>query len=109
MHKCVAVVVRVDIWVVAGGDFTPLAHQGSILQARPDSTLLHLVFAPQVRLGSVLPVPPGLDLPVDLSASGPVAFDQVAFDPWEVPVSAHLDPALPVCGHFHPPEGHLWG
>ncbi|SRR5579871_2840410 len=104
MHKCAAAVV-VDIWV-AEEDFTPLAHQDFTLQASPASTLLRLDFAPQVRLDSVLPALAGLDLRVDLSASGRVAFDQAAF---ELPVSGPLDRALPVCGQFHPPEERLLG
>src|SRR5579862_4516091 len=105
MHKCAAAAV-VDIWAEEE-DFTLPAHQDFTLQVRPAFTLLHLDFAPRVRLDSVLLTLAGLDLPVDLSASGPVAFDQVAFDPWEVPVSAHLDRAQLVCIQFHLPEGHL--
>ncbi len=94
-------------------DLTPLDHRDFTLQARPDSTLqdhpdsiprVELDSIQQVRLDSALPVLPGLDLLVDLSAS-----DRVAFDPWEVPVSTHLDRALPVCIQFHPQEERLLG
>ncbi len=83
-------------------DFTLQDHPDFTLQDHPDSIpRVELDSIQQVRLDSALLVLPGLGLLVDLSAS-----DRVAFDPWEVPVSTHLERTLPVCGQF-PQEADL--
>ena len=86
-------------------DFTPLDHQDFTLQDHPGSIpRVELDSIRRVRLDSAVPALPDLDLRVDLSAS-----DQVAFDPWEVPVSTHLGRTLPVCEQFPPQEEGLLG
>ena len=103
---------EVDLTLQDHPDFTLQDHPDFTLQDHPDFTLqdhpdsiprVELDSIQQVRLDSALLVLPGLGLLVDLSAS-----DRVAFDPWEVPVSTHLERTLPVCGQF-PQEADLLG